>query len=220
MPTTAHRVVPGGPLTRSVATATGLVAAGGLAIELIHARSHAPAVEWLVGLLSLSYEQNLPTWYASCLLFSCAVLLTVIVRRAPGDRLRWGLLAAIFYYMSLDETAELHEQLGGTFETGGLLYFDWVIPAALAVAVIGLFYLPFVLRLPEPTRRRIVIAGVLYVGGALLMELPLGYWTERAGSDNLTYAVIDWVEESLELAGASLLLLTLWSHANVDASAS
>ena len=41
------------------------------------------------------------------------------------------------------------------------------------------------------------------------MELPLGYWTERAGANNLTYALIDFVEESLELCGASLFVLAV-----------
>ena len=41
------------------------------------------------------------------------------------------------------------------------------------------------------------------------MELPLGYWTERHGNDNLVYALIDLVEESLELLGVSLFLVAL-----------
>ncbi len=35
------------------------------------------------------------------------------------------------------------------------------------------------------------------MAGALLTELPLGWWTERASNDNLTYAAIDHVEELL-----------------------
>lgn len=54
-----------------------------------------------------------------------------------------------------------------------------------------------------------ITAGVTYVTGALLMELPLGWWTERAGNENLTYAAIDHVEELLEMWGASLFLAAL-----------
>ena len=204
-----------GLLTPGLGAATGLVALLGLGVELVHAHSHAPVVEALVSFLSLSYEGNLPTWYASSLLLVCALLLGLIARELPARdplRLHWWALATLFAYMSLDETAELHEHLGGHVATGGVLYFDWVIPAAAIVALMGAAFLPFLRRLPPASRRRFVVAGALYVGGALLMELPLGWWTERAGEDTLGYALIDWVEETLELAGASLFLLALVSH--------
>src|SRR3970040_3063736 len=105
-----------GLLAAVLGAATGLVALLGLGVELVHAHSHAPVVEALVSFLSLSYEGNLPTWYASSLLLACAILLGLIARdlpaRAPG-RLHWWALAILFGYLSLDENAELHEQLGG-----------------------------------------------------------------------------------------------------------
>ena len=45
------------------------------------------------------------------------------------------------------------------------------------------------------------------------MELPLGWWMDRAGSHNLTYALIDWVEESLEMIGVSVFLYALIGYA-------
>jgi hypothetical protein len=41
------------------------------------------------------------------------------------------------------------------------------------------------------------------------MELPLGWWAERAGDDNLGYGLLDWIEETLELAGTTTFLLAL-----------
>jgi hypothetical protein len=200
-------------LARPVLIAGAIVAGAGLAIELVHTRSHAPAVEDLVELFSLSYEANLPTWYASSLLFACGILLTAIaadVAARGGHRRRhWIGLAVGFFVMSLDEAIEMHEHLGGLIGTGGPLYFDWVIPAVLVVAGLALVYVPFLRELPPRRRRQFVIAGAVYLGGAVLAELPLGWWTEHAGTDNPTYAMIDWVEETLELAGASLFLLAL-----------
>ena len=94
----------------------------------------------------------------------------------------------------------------------GVLYFSWVVPAGIIVAALGIAYLPFLRRLPARTRWRFVLAGALYVGGALLMELPLGWWAERAGDDNLVYGLLDFVEESLELAGTSLFLAALLDY--------
>lgn len=185
------------------------VSAAGLVVELIHLRSHAPAVETAVDLLSLSYEGNLPTWYASSLLLLCAAMLAAIAEAAVAYRRHWWGLAAGFAFMSLDEAVELHEHLGGLFGTGGVLYFDWVIPAAAVVALVGALYLGFLRALPPRRRRWFVLAGALYVGGAVGAELPLGWWTERAGTDSTGYVLIDWLEETLELAGASLFLLAL-----------
>lgn len=198
---------------RPLIIAGAAVAGAGLAVELVHARSHAPAVETLVELLSLSYEANLPTWYASGLLLACALLLSAVAidvaARGGRRRVHWIGLAVGFYVMSVDEAIELHEHLGGLFGGSGPLYFDWVIPAALIVAALAVLYLPFLRDLPPRRRRQFLIAGAVYLGGAVCVELPLGWWTEHAGTDNPTYAMIDWVEETLELAGASLFLIAL-----------
>jgi len=198
-------------LRRWLLEGVAVVAVAGLGAEIGYFKLGlpAPATE----LLSLSEEHNLPTWVASCLLFSCGALLAAIarrvIRRRGPFRAHWVVLAALFLYMSLDEAIELHESLGGLIDAGGVLYFSWVIPAAVFVGAVGLSYVPFLRHLPPATRRRFIIAGAIYVGGALVMELPLGWWTEAHGDDNLTYALIDWVEETLELVGASLFLVAL-----------
>ena len=203
------------PVAPILVAAVTAVAGLGLAVETVHAFSHAPLVEALVQLFSLSYEQNVPTWLATCLLFSAGVALARVAagvsqRRAPMPR-RWWALAAIFFYLSLDELAEIHENLNGL--AGGAVYFDWIIPAAAALVLLGTLYVPFLRHLPAATRRAFVLAGALYVGGALLMELPLGWWAAHAGEENVGYAMIDWAEETLELAGAALFLAAVRSHA-------
>jgi hypothetical protein len=198
-------------LRRWLVVAVGAISGAGLAVELWHARA-PEAAEVLVQKLSLSYEGNLPTWFATVLLFASAIVAASIAQRAPTFRRHWWGVAAVFAYASLDEAAELHEHLGGTFSTGGVLYFDWVIPAAVLLIALAVMFWPFVRALEPATRRKLIIAGCVYVGGAVIMELPLGWWTERAGPDTLGYALIDWVEETMELIGASLALLALVEH--------
>lgn len=191
---------------------TALVSLLGLAVELVHYLLPSRQTV-LIPLLSLSIEGNFPTWYATSLLLGCGLLLLLVAAGArasgAGFQRRWWFLGATFVYMSLDEAIELHENLGRLLDLHGVLFFSWVVPAGIAVLLMGLWYLPFLWRLPAATRWRFVLAGVLYVGGALLLELPLGHWAERHGHDNLTYALLDWVEESLELAGATLFALSL-----------
>jgi hypothetical protein len=184
----------------------GVTAALGLLVEITH-----PG-ELIEQKLSLSYEGNVPTWVSTVLLFSCAIVAGGIARRALAFRKHWWGVAAVFAYASLDEAAELHEHMGGTFDLGGVLYFDWVIFAAILLVALAIVFFPFVRALEPKTRRRLIVAGIIYIGGAVVMELPLGWWTERQGPDSLGYALIDWVEETMEMIGASLALLALVRH--------
>ncbi len=203
-------------LKRGLVAASLALGALGLIAEVVNHRLHRLAFRPWIAFFSLSFEHNAPTWYASTLLFACALAVGSVASRV--DRLglpfrrRWRALSIIFGYLSLDEATEIHEYFGGTLRLGGALHFAWIIPASLLLVAFGVAYLRFVLALPRDARRRFVVAGVIYVGGALVMELPLGWWTSRHGAENLGYALIDWVEEMLELAGASLFLLAVLRH--------
>lgn len=195
--------------------AIAIVSMLGLTVDLLAWNASAPIVEPLWNLLSLSAEGNVPTWFASSLLLVCALVAgSIAAQLAAGApwRTHWWGIALALGYVSLDEVVGLHEQLGGMFETGGVLYFDWVLVAAPIVGVLAIVYWPFLRALVPRTRMRLILAAVIYVGGALGMELPLGWWTERAGDDNLVYALIDWVEETLELVGAGLALVAFVKH--------
>ncbi|HEU0029114.1 MAG TPA: hypothetical protein VFQ53_00685 [Kofleriaceae bacterium] len=198
-------------LGRWLVVAVALVAGLGLAVELWWAFD-PDANGTVVSMFSLSNEANVPTWLSSSLLLGCAIAAgTIAASRPPHARHWWGIAIALGW-VSLDEAAELHENLGGHLELGGVLYFDWVVWAALVVAVLAAVYWKFVWALPAGTRNRLVAAAAIYIGGALVMELPLGWWTERAGSDSLGYALIDWVEETMEMIGAAFALVTLVAH--------
>src|SRR6476661_8119760 len=61
-----------------------------------------------------SAEANIPTYYSSLLLFIAALILYVINKTAPrGDNKKyWQILMFIFAWLSVDETASIHEQFG------------------------------------------------------------------------------------------------------------
>ncbi len=208
----------GGALSRPLLLVLFTVAIGlslvGLIAELRYAKGALSAD--VTHFLSLSAENNLPTWYATCLLFWCALRLFENGQSARAQAqpraLTWMLLAVVFLYMSLDEAAEIHEHLGELVEGHGLLYFSWVIPAFAFVLAVGAACVPFLFTLPRRTRYRFIAAGALYVGGALGMELPLGLWVEQHGDDNFTYAALDLLEETLELLGASFFVVALEAH--------
>ena len=189
-----------------------MVCGAGLGVELArHLGALGPDSGWRTG-LSLSYEGNLPTWYSSGLLWTAALgLVACGCSDAGRDRRWWWGLAGVFLLLSLDESIELHEQLGGA-PLEGPLYFSWVVPGAVLTGLFCAAYLGFWWRLPRPTRRAFAWAFVIYVGGALGMELPLGAWFEVHGDENLGYALLDFVEESLEILGLSVFLAAIAEH--------
>ena len=190
-----------------------VVALAGLAVEIAQNSLGLDDPYDLVDLFSLSYEANVPTWLSASMHATSAILLALVASGkrqigAPFVRHWWG-LSIVFAYISIDEFVTLHEGMNAWFDLSGALYFGWVIPATILVSVFVLSYWRFLAHLPWITRFRFIRAGAVFVGGAMGVELILGYWTDLHGSDNLGYALIDWVEETMEMAGVGLFISAL-----------
>jgi hypothetical protein len=193
-----------------------VIVTAGVAVEVFAPVPPLKSPSGLVPLLSMSYEQNLPTFYSAALLLGCSLLLALVALGAKknGERFvaNWWVLSAGFLYIAIDEVLSFHEEAGKLMALDGVLYFSWVVPAAILVLVIGAAYVRFLRHLPRSMAIRFLIAGAVYVGGAVGMELPLGYWTAHHGTDNLGYGLIDAAEEALEMLGLNLFLLALVDH--------
>lgn len=166
------------------------------------------------------HEENIQTWYAALLLLACSIALFFISRRARADGARfarrWFVLSLIFLYIATDEAAVIHELFNEVwldgYKVSGLFFFMWIYPAAALLAVFAVAYWRFFLALPGGIRGRVAAAGLLYVGGALGTEVPLGFWAASHGDANLIYGAVQTVQETLELAGTSLFLAALLRH--------
>jgi hypothetical protein len=165
-------------------------------------------------------EGNIPAWFsASLLLFSASLLgVIAIVRRQQrsGDAGYWLVLALIFGFLSLDETAQLHElsirPLREGFHASGFFYYPWIVPAGICVAVLGLGYSGFLAGLAARTRWLFLLAGTLFVGGALGVEAVSGMQASIHGEQNLTYHLIIALEELLEMAGLVVFIYALLDY--------
>lgn len=193
-----------------------LVVCAGVCVEILGSLYRLPTDAGIVPLFSMSYEGNVPTFYSAIILSLAAVLLafSAIAAKKAQEKFvgHWWILSLGFFYIAIDEVFSIHEMAGGFFKLSGVLYFSWVIPAAIVVLVVGLSYVRFLQHLPRRTAYRFLIAGAMYVGGAVVMELPLGYWTDKHGSHNLGYGLIDALEESLEMLAINLFNLWLIDH--------
>lgn len=169
-------------------------------------------------IINMDSEHSLPAWFSSFLLLLCAIELALITRAKSQKSERfvkhWAFLAIFFFLMSIDESASIHElvirPLRNAFDLRGVFYFSWVIPAFFVVAAIAIAYIPFFLHLPRKTALMFCLAGSLYVGGALGMELVGGYFADKYGYNHPAYILSATIEESLEIIGLLIFLATLF----------
>ena len=164
-------------------------------------------------------EYNIPSSFSALLLLFAALLLAVITllerEQSNSMVLHWMVLSLGFFYMATDEVLSFHEKaimpvrklLGNAHY--GVFYYAWVIPGIVVVFILGLFFLRFLSRLPVRTRFAFLTAGILYVGGAIGVELIGGRFDELHGKLNLTYSMIVTAEESLEMAGVIIFIWAL-----------
>jgi len=177
----------------------------------------------LVPYFNIDNESNIPTLFAVMLLLFAALLLFIIYildkKRGMHRSWMWGILAAGFLFLAIDEFVCIHEKwikpmrniLGP--EAPAILHYSWVLPGLVIVLVVLVFFLPFWMRLPARTRIHTAAAAVLYIGGAVGMEMVCGSYVKQYGNANLTFNILVTIEESLEYAGVILFIYGLLRYA-------
>jgi hypothetical protein len=167
--------------------------------------------------LDLDTEASLPTWFSSGLMLVCALALLAIAvqvkRESLFKALPWLILAGFFFALSLDEIATIHEWLSASLSAHmnntGLFYFAWTLPA-LVVCLAGLAcFVPFILGFNGVDRTLLIGSAVVFLSGAIGMEMLGGAEAELSGVTSLRYRLLMTVEESLELAGLLIFMLFL-----------
>ncbi len=180
----------------------------------------SPLLSDVVRLFNINRESSVPTWYASSLLLVCAVFLGLIawnkyVNREAYHR-HWMGLACIFLYLSVDEGATIHEiltePLQASLGTGGPLFFAWVVVAIPLVLLFVLAYFRFWWNLPSRIRTLFFLAGMIYVGGALGIEMIGANQWYHDGGTSLLYSTIGTLEEFCEMMGVITLIYALWVY--------
>ena len=165
-------------------------------------------------------EANVPTWFSSMLLLACSALLWFIAQssrqRRDGRHRYWRVLSVLFFVMSVDEAATIHETIGTVFErASGMDFFKtygFLAPGAVIVFVVALSFLRFVLSLPRDTRNLFLAAGILYATGASAMESVSLNWAAHHSPVFPVYSVLVTGEEIFEMSGVIVFLYALASY--------
>ncbi|MDA1183437.1 MAG: hypothetical protein O2930_02185 [Acidobacteria bacterium] len=162
-------------------------------------------LEWIPWrqLFDVDEENNLPTWFSGFLLGVTSFWLWVAAtaKRAASNRwwIHWKSLALGFLVLCIDEVAGLHESFNTVTDT------SWAIPGGILAVAVGLLFFSFLWSLPAATRTVFVLAGGIYVGGAVGVEMV----GAPMDADTMTYNLTTVVEEGMEMAGVLLFLLAL-----------
>jgi hypothetical protein len=188
------------------------IAAGLCAISLIGQIAHHVFDVGIIEMLDVDEEANVPTWYSAALLAGAGAMAWLMGQNADADRRYWYALAALLIAFSLDEVAGFHEhanrlRVGGVFES--LAYF-WVVPAGALVVFTGAVLVPFLRRMNPRLRAGVMAAGIVYVGGALGLELVEAAVLIQPGNiETLTKEAVATAQEFMEMLGAILFIWAL-----------
>lgn len=180
--------------------------------------------------VDLDGEGNLPSYFSALVLLACAGLSAWIARDETLSRGRWAwhwrLVAAGFAYLSIDEAAQLHELLNMPVRyvlEDWKTHAAWTLVALIVLGIALLFLASFLRAMPARLRRMLLIAGAVYVCGAVGVEIIGGavglVLTGRAAGveiigGNLHIATVIYeisvtIEEGLEMTGAALFVFAL-----------
>jgi hypothetical protein len=168
-------------------------------------------------------EGNIPSIYSAAAIFFSAFLLWCISQlekeKVAKRAVYWKLLSFIFIFLGSDELISIHESFSddskdllGNATAGGLLHFAWIVPYALIFGVFALFMMRFLFRLPAATRNLFITAGIVFVSGAVGMEMIGGQYVFYNGKEELQYALMITLEEVLEMAGVVIFIYALSSY--------
>ena len=175
---------------------------------------------YLTTVFDLDREHNIPTYFSTIMLLICS-LLFIVIGESKNDfegryRWHWTILGIIFFGLAIDEMLSFHEKtiepLRNLLNTSGLLYHAWVIPAGLFLLALAFWYRKFLAEMPTRFRRLFILSGLIYVIGAMGIEMIGGLIISRYDQNNLTYALLTNFEEFFEIFGIILLIHALFSY--------
>ena len=166
-------------------------------------------------------EANIPSFYSAVAIFISALFLFLIgnlkIEDAKGQRLSWKLLGYVFVFLGIDEFISIHETLTG-FTRGligkgtadGYLHYAWVIPYVSVFGFLFLYLTRFFFRLPTGMKVKLMGAGIIFLSGAVGVEMIGGRYEFIHGpGQDFNYAILATIEELLEMVGIIAFIYAL-----------
>jgi hypothetical protein len=180
-------------------------------------------INYITPYTSTYREGNIATYFNSMILLIAAMLCLAIWKSTSHSSGRkkqggWLAIAVIFLLMSIDEVSMLHENSGYIAEyilehvSGASSPIHWWYPVLLVVAVGALKMAPFLASLPARTRGLLILAGGIYIFGAVGLEAVGHYILDHSetiaiGEGRYSFILSYSIEEFLEMIGINIAIL-------------
>ncbi len=176
-----------------------------------------PYAAGIVPLFDINGEDNFPSTYSTIILFLCAGLLAMIgaAKRERQHRfaVHWLVLSIIFVYLGIDESISIHEhisyRLSASWDGDKPLYFAWILPYGLLLLLLAWKYWKFLNHLRPQIKRLFIVAGSVFLLGAIGFEMLSGLIAMQYEPENLWYAALGSVEELMEMTGIVIFIYAL-----------
>ncbi len=164
-------------------------------------------------------EASIPTWFAQALFLLLAMLagLTSYLEKNKRSRWVWTTLSVLAVLGSVDEVSTVHES---GLQSIHLLFFNENAPTLLAnawvvivplVLIIATLFLYFSYKvLPKPTVKLFVIGAVVYISGAVGVDIITSTLLESTAF--IEQGVFVAIEEVSELIGLTIMVFATSSY--------
>ncbi len=168
----------------------------------------------------INNEGNIATFWNTLLLIITSALAFVIgsAKFSQKDKYRfeWLLLGLVFLYLSMDESAIIHEKfsilLKNMPDVNGWAHYKWIYAGAAAVLLLMVMFIRFYFHLDLRNKILFPVAMGLYLGGAFGGELFSGHYAQANGTKNIVYMLMTHGEELGEHIGIILMIFTLLTY--------
>ncbi|MFM2295600.1 MAG: hypothetical protein RLZZ350_2013 [Verrucomicrobiota bacterium] len=204
--------------------ACGLLAAS-LAVSFWGLFGHSDDYWFFTHNFDFDEKNNLPHAYKSLLLALCsgAIFLNARAQSLPGGTFvkRWWALGWIFLALAIDEEVQVHQKTvalmlaqfqGVNVDTAPNAKMFWLIPYLIFTAGFCVVYLGFWWKLPPRVRLGFALGGIIYVGGAAIVEELAHHYAKTYGDTNVPYLLLTNVSEWMQMVGSILFLRALFAH--------
>ena len=115
----------------------------------------------------------------------------------------------------MDELLQIHESFAGIepYVSGHIKLFSkfmyWTVAYGLLVLLFALYFFRFYWHLPRQTKHLFAIAALMYVGGAIGMELAGAWFTRTYNMPPVSRGIFAAIEEGMEMTGIVLFIRAL-----------
>jgi hypothetical protein len=170
----------------------------------------------LSNIFDMDMETAFPNFFSTFMLISVTAVSAWAAALDKENKGGWLGIAVVFFILALDETASLHNSLVYVYRVDAVSsemqnYF-WFVPLIPVLALLGLAYLRFWLRLPAFQKIFFVLSAVVYIGGAAGIEVISGWLAVLEGANSRYYNLTMLMEETSEMIGVILFLHCLFHY--------